>query len=430
MLRTLRSTTLVLLLAWLLAPGAARAVLTIEITQGIEGALPIAIVPFGWQGGGAPPVDIARIISSDLRRSGRFSPLPSDALPERPVETSEVNFPAWRGKGADNLVIGRVRPGGGGDYVVQFQLLDVLQGSLMAGQSYQVGAHSMRHLAHQIADIIYQKLTGERGAFATRIAYVTLARGAGQTIYTLNVADADGYNPQPVLRSVEPVLSPAWSLDGRELAYVSMEKRRVQIYIQNVSTGERHLISSTPGLNSAPAWSPDGRYLAMTLSKDGNPEIYTLNLASGTLHRITDNPAIDTEPAWSPDGRSIIFTSNRGGGPQLYRVSAGGGGAQRLTFEGDYNSRASISPDGRTIAMVHRDGGGYRIAALDLQSNALRELSAGPLDESPSFAPNGTMIIYATRGGLAAVSVDGRVRQRLSATEGAVREPAWSPFER
>jgi TolB protein len=327
-----------------------------------------------------------------------------------------------------------VRPVEAGRYLVQFQLIDILGGKVLLGERYQVGGEgSLRRLAHQIADIIFEKLTGQRGAFSTRIAYVTVNRDVGNRFpYVLNVADSDGYSPQPIVRSPEPILSPAWSPDARKLAYVSLEGRRSQVYVQDVATGTRERVSASPGINSAPAWSPDGQYLAMTLSKDGNPEIYLLSLATGALQRITNNPAIDTEAAWAPDGRSIVFTSDRGGSPQIYRASPGGGPAERLTFEGSYNARASFSPSGRVLAVVHRAAGRFRIAALDLTTGALRVLTEGALDESPSVAPNGSMVIYATRSGgrgvLAAVSMDGQVHQRLVATEGEVREPAWSPF--
>jgi TolB protein len=423
-----------LTVTWAVWSGVSRAVLTIEITEGVVSAIPIAVVPFGSQGPGAPPENISEVITADLKRSGYFSPLPSNAMPEHPTQVSEVNLDLWRGRGNDNLVVGSVRPVEAGRYLVQFQLVDILGGKVLVGERYQVGGEgSLRRLAHQIADIIYEKLTGQRGAFSTRIAYVTVNRDAGNKFpYVLNVADSDGYNPQPIVRSPEPILSPAWSPDGRKLAYVSLESRRAQVYVQDVATGTRERVSASPGLNSAPAWSPDGRYLAMTLSKDGNPEIYLLSLATGALQRITNNPAIDTEAAWAPDGQAIVFTSDRGGSPQLYRVAPGGGPAERLTFEGSYNARASFSLSGRALALVHRTAGRFRIAALDLETGALRVLSDGALDESPSVAPNGSLVIYATRSGgrgiLAAVSMDGQVHQRLVATEGEVREPAWSPF--
>ncbi len=413
--------------------GVARAELTIEITRGAEGALPIAVVPFGTQGP-PPPVDVAQVIAEDLRRSGRFAPLERGDMIAFPHSGREVSFRDWRLLDVGSLVVGRVLREGTG-YRVQFQLFDVFRGIQLAGYSIPTEAGRLRRTAHQIADIVYETLTGEPGAFATRIAYVTVSRGPdGASRYVLTVADADGHDPRPVLRSRQPILSPAWSPDGRRLAYVSFEGGRSKVYVQELATGRREAVAAWPGLNSAPAWSPDGRRLALTLSKDGNPEIYVLDLQSRALRRLTRHLAIDTEPAWSPDGRHIVFTSDRGGGPQLYRIPAEGGRAERLTFEGRYNARAAYAPDGRRLALVHRERGRYRIAVLDLEDRTLQLLSDGPLDESPSFAPNGSMILYATqrdgRGTLAAVSVDGRVRQRLSAPEGDTREPAWSPFRR
>jgi TolB protein len=409
----------------------ARAVLDIEITQGIVGATPIAVVPFGADGLNLP-VDVADVIAADLKRSGRFAPLARGDLIARPVEADQVSFRDWRLVKADNLVIGKVTPLGTG-YTVKFYLFDVFRGVQLSAFSLRSDAASLRLTAHQIADMIYETLTGEPGAFATRIAYITVTGlTPGKRRYSLEVADSDGYNPRPVVQSSQPLMSPAWSPDGTRLAYVSFETQRPRIYAQVLATGERQLLAAFDGINGAPAWSPDGRRLALVLSKDGNPEIYVMDLASKQLRRLTDSLGIDTEPAWSPDGRNIIFTSDRGGTPQIYRISADGGRPERLTFEGSYNARASYAADGRSIVMVHGDGSRFQIAVLDLKTRALQVLSNGPLDESPSFAPNGRMIIYAAeernRGVLAAVSVDGRVKQRLSAREGDAREPAWAPL--
>jgi len=417
----------------LLASGSARAALTIEITQGLEGALPIAVVPFGWSGAAAAaPENIAAIVTADLNRSGRFESLPDRDLIAHPTEGAQVQFQNWRMVKVDGLVIGTVTENADGNFTVQFELYDVLRGTQLIGTSFPTSRADLRRVAHHISDVIYEKLTGEKGAFNTQIAYVTTSGSAKNKSYTLLVADSDGYNPQTILTSDQPLMSPSWSPDGRQVAYVSFEKKSAEIYIQEVATGSRRKLASFKGINGAPAWSPDGRQLALTLSRDGNPEIYIMDVASGALRRLTSTAAIDTEPAWTPDGRSIIFTSDRGGSPQLYRVSVSGGKAERLTFEGKYNAGADISPDGRKIAMVHGNGGNYRIAVLDLDSGLLRVLTDGPLDESPSFSPNGSMIIYATRAGnrevLSAVSVDGRFRQRLSLQAGNVREPVWSPF--
>lgn len=420
-----------LLLALLLfCASEARAGLTIEITKGAQGALPIAIVPFA--GGGAnPDDDVAAIVAADLQRSGRFNPMPATDMLEKPSEAAQINFQNWRVLGMDNLVIGKVRSDGGGSYDIDFQLFDVFQGSPLMGYTVHATAKELRRAAHHIADLIYEKLTGEKGAFNTRIAYITATRGPTPS-YTLMVADSDGYNPQVILRSKQPIMSPSWSADGRRLAYVSFEKRRSEVYIQDVASGARESVASFPGINGAPAWSPDGRYLALTLSRGGNPDIYVMSLPSKLLTRITDNPGIDTEADWSRDGSTIYFTSDRGGKPQIYKVAASGGSATRITFNGDYNARPEISPDGKKLAMVHRVSGGFAIAVQDMQTGQVTVLSDGGQNESPSFAPNGSMVLYASskggRGVLMAVSVDGRVRQSLMATEGDVREPAWSPL--
>jgi TolB protein len=411
--------------------GNAVAALTIEITQGMEGALPIAISPFGWQGATTPPVDIAGIVTADLRRSGRFAPLAEADLISRPVEAEQVRFQDWRMLGVDNLVIGKVSPTGADQYLVQFQLFDIFRSQQIMAYNIPADRNDMRRVAHHISDLIYEKLTGEPGAFNTRIAYITTEGTGAAKSYNLEVADSDGYNPQRILHSKQPVMSPAWSPDGKRLAYVSFENNDSEIYVQEVETGARRKVAGYAGINGAPAWSPDGRRLALTLSRDGNPEIYTLDLASGQLRRLTTNAAIDTEPVWAPNGRDLVFTSDRGGAPQLYRIPVGGGRVERLTFEGKYNAGADFSPDGKKIAMVHGANGRYQVAVLDLDTHVFRVLTDGRLDESPSFSPNGSMIIYATsegnRGVLAAVSVDGRFRQRLSLTAGNVREPAWAP---
>jgi TolB protein len=426
----MRKLGFILLLLAVMRP--AWSALTIEITQGTEGAIPIAVVPFGWSGApGGAPENISAIISADLNRSGRFEALPDSDLVAHPTEGSQVQFQNWRMVNVDNLVIGKISESGQ-QYSVQFQLFDVFRGNQVAGYSFNVGRKELRRVAHHISDLIYEKLTGERGAFNTQIAYVTTSGNPANKTYTLMVADSDGYNPQTILTSKEPLMSPSWSPDAGQLAYVSFENKTAQIYVQELRTGTRRKLASFKGINGAPAWSPDGRSLAVTLSRDGNPEIYTMDLKSNALKRITNSAGIDTEPVWTPDGGSIVFTSDRGGSAQLYRVPASGGQARRITFEGSYNADADISPDGRKIAMVHGAGGGYQIAVLDLASGNLRVLTDGRLDESPSFSPNGSMIIYATGAGnrevLAAVSVDGSFRQRLSLQAGNVREPVWSPF--
>ncbi len=406
--------------------------LTIEITSGVEDALPIAIVPFGGPVT-ASGEDVAAIVRADLKRSGRFKPMPVEDMLAKPHVESEISFRDWRSQHMDNLVVGQVEPDGSGGYKIRFQLFDTLKGEQLAGYNMPSSKGDLRAAAHHIADMIYEKLTGMRGAFATKVAYITSVNsGSGKQKIMLKVADADGYNPQTIVTSKEPLMSPSWSPDGRRLAYVSFENKRPSIFVQEVFTGQRKRVASYSGINGAPAWSPDGGKLALTLSKDGSPDVYVLDLASRGLTRLTRHYAIDTEPAWSPDGNHIIFTSDRGGKPQIYRVAASGGGIARMTFEGDYNARASYAPDGKSITMVTRQGGKFRIGLLDLGSRVLQVLSGGQLDESPSFAPNSGMIIYATKirgaGELAAVSVDGRVRQRLALQAGDVREPVWSPY--
>lgn len=409
--------------------------LTIEITQGAEGALPIAVVPFGWTGPapGAPQQDLAEIIAADLGRSGRFKPLGRADMLARPTKGEAVDFRDWRALAMENLVVGEISPNGPGGYLVRFQLFDVFRGEQVTGYSIPTTERDLRATAHHIADIVYESLTGEPGAFATRIAYVTsVGAKDGSDRVVLEIADADGYGAQTIVSSAEPLMSPAWSPDGRKLAYVSFENRKAAIWIQEVFTGQREKVASFKGINGAPSWSPDGRSLALTLSKDGNPDIFIMDLARRSIRPLTRHWGIDTEPDWSPDGKHIVFTSDRGGAPQIYRVNVSGGEAQRLTFDGDYNARASYSPDGRFLTLVTRQNGRYRIGLMDVADRNLQVLSDGRLDESPSFAPNGSMIIYATRadgrGVLSAVSTDGRVRQRLGFKAGDVREPVWSPY--
>lgn len=418
-----------------LAASAQERGLEIDIVGGNASALPIAVVPMPYQGSGAAPAtDVASVIRADLDRSGQFRSLPEKDMIERPTRGGEVNYPTWRVLKQDFLVVGRVLDAGDGSYRVEYELFDVAKQQRLLGFALTARSNALRDVAHQVSDAIYEKILGVRGAFWTRIAYVT-ATGVGRASrYALMVADADGYNPQTVVRSGEPLLSPAWSPDGRKLAYVSFERGNSSIYIQDISTGARELVASFRGINGAPNFSPDGRRLALTLSKSGNPEIYVMDLGSRQLRQVTDQFGIDTEAVWSPDGGSLYFTSDRGGKPQIYQVSANGGAATRVTFQGSYNAKASVSFDGKKIAVAQGNGNNYRIALLDrsLGSPRWSTLSPGSLDESPSFAPNASMILYAAREGsrgvLYAVSADGRVRQRLVLADGDVREPAWGPY--
>jgi TolB protein len=360
--------------------------------------------------------------------------MPRSDMVTTPHRAEEVELRDWRLLAMDNLVVGEVKPSVVGGYEVSFVLFDVFRGEQLAAMTFSGSASELRYTAHRIADVIYERLTGSPGVAATRIAYVTSQGGAGSQRSKLEVADADGYNPQTIVASGDPIMSPAWSPDGRRLAYVSFENHQTAIYVQELATGQRERVAAYKGINGSPAWSPDGQKLAMTLSKGGNPDIYVLDLSSRDLRQLTDHFAIDTESAWSPDGSHIIFTSDRGGNPQIYKMPASGGEATRVTFENDYNARASFAPDGRSIVLVTRVGGNFRIGLLASNTGVTRLLSDGRLDESPSFAPNGGMVLYATqhggRGVLSAVSVDGSVSQRLSQGGGDLREPDWSPILR
>jgi TolB protein len=423
--------------ALLLPFGSAQAQgLDIGMVQGRDGALPITIVPMPYLGTSvAPDTDIAAVIRADLNRSGQFNALSEQDVIEKPIRGSEIKFPTWRVLKQDFIVVGRVLDNADGGYRVEYELYDVAKQERMLGLAVGGRARGMRDVAHQIADQVYEKILGVRGAFWTRIAYVTANGLGGNTQYALMVADSDGFNPQTVVKSREPLLSPAWSPDGRKLAYVSFERGNSTIYVQEITTGAREVLASFKGINGAPSFSPDGRRLALTLSRTGNPEIYVMDLATKQLTQVTRHYGIDTEAVWSADGQSLVFTSDRAGKPQLYQVPASGGDATRLSFQGDSNAKASISFDGKKIAMAQGTGNVYRIAVLDRSfggAGRWQTLSPGNLDESPSFAPNASMLLYATkegrRGVLFAVSADGSVRQRLVLADGDVREPAWSPF--
>lgn len=409
--------------------------LVVPPVSGSPTARPIAVVPFAYEGAGLPlETDISAVVSGDLNRSGQFNALNRDNIIEYPVRVSDIKFETWRMLKQDYLVIGRVLDGNDGAVRIEFELYDASTRKRMFGLALPARRADLRAASHQIADYIYEKITGVRGAFWTRMAYVTSTGLGKNTQYALMVADSDGYNPQVVVRSGEPLLSPAWSPDSKKLAYVSFERGSSSIYLQELTTGSRQILASYRGINGAPSFSPDGTKLALTLSQTGNPEIYVMDLATRRTTQITKHYSIDTEAVWSHDGQNLIFTSDRAGKPQLYQVSAAGGDPARVSFKGEYNARASISGDGKKIAMAQGSGNVYRIAVLDKSRDGAdyTTLSPGNLDESPSFAPNGSMVLYAAREGkrgvLYAVSADGRVRQRLVLADGDVREPAWSPF--
>lgn len=430
--------TMLFTLVAILYSGISVAQLRIEIRRGVERPVPMAIVPFSWEAPpGTPlPVDVSGVITADLAGSGRFDPIPERDMVSRPTLPEQVDIQDWRLLQVDVLVIGRVIQDGPDRYTVVFQLYDILRGEQLVGYRLTTSGADLRLTAHRVSDMIYEELTGIPGVFSTQVAYISEQRDNGQRRFRLIVADADGANAQIVADSPDPLMSPAWSPDGRRLAYVSFEGDQSGVYIQTLRSGVRERVSSRAGINGAPAFSPDGRLLALTLSRDaGNLDIFTLDLSTQVLIRLTNNPAIDTEPAWAMDGQSVYFTSDRSGGPQIYRVDVRPGTqAERVTFEGSYNARARLSPDGRQLAVVHRDRGNDRIAVVDPRTGLTQVLSNGTFDESPSFAPNGAVIIYATRdngrGVLSSVSTDGRIQQRIAAVAGDVREPVWSPYAR
>jgi TolB protein len=426
---------LVLLMAiGLVAGPAAAQSLNIDIVGGLKTATPIAVVPFAQNGGAPLPTDIADVIRNDFNRSGKFRSLAKSEIVELPSKGADIKFPTWRLLKQDYITIGRVSDAGGGMLRVEYELWDVNKAQSLLSQEFTAPVGDLRGVAHQIADRIYEKITGVRGAFWTRIAYITAVGLGNNTTYSLIVADSDGYNPQVVARSRESLLSPAWSPDGRKIAYVSFESGNSAVYVQDITTGSRQLVAAHPrGVNAAPAWSPDGSKLAVALSYVGNLELFVIDMATRHETRLTTNLAIDTEPVWAPDGQSIYFTSDRSGRPQIYQVPANGGAAQRISFEGQNNLNASISYDDKQIAMVQGNGNVYRIAIMDRSlGGQVRFISPGPIDESPSFAPNASMLLYAAtegpRGVLYAVSADGQVRQRLVLSDGDVREPSWGPY--
>ncbi len=415
-----------LFLGALLLSLGARAQLTIDITTSGGRQIPIAVTPMA--GDSAQPQTVSEVISADLGRTGLFRPVNTAGVTPLPTEPSEVNFPDWAGRGAEALVIGKIEPGTEGRVEVRFRLFDVQKQAQLASYSYVVAPAQLRATAHRIADVIYERLTGDKGVFSTKITYV-VKKGRR---YELQVADADGFNAQSVLASQEPIMSPAWSPDGSRLAYVSFDQKKPVVVVQNLAQGTTRVVANFRGNNSAPAWSPDSRYLAVALSKDGLTQVYRIPANGGEAERLTESSGIDTQPAYSPDGQTIAFTSDRGGSPQIYRMPAGGGPAQRITFEGTYNVGPRYSPDGKSIAFVQREGGRFHISSLELATGQVQVLTDGTLDDSPTFAPNGKMVLYEAqvggRGQLAAVSGDGRVRQRLTSGAGDVQDPAWGPM--
>lgn len=408
---------------------AARAELVIPIIEGVDNPTVIGVAPFGYSGAQALSENVANIVSADLHRTGQFKTIEAGDMLSFPSLQQDVVYRDWRLLGSEYLVIGNITATSTG-YIADYSLYDVVSQKIVLNNAQvSVGGNDLRQMAHHISDKVYEVITGIRGAFSTKIVYV---EQTPQKQYRLVLADMDGAQPQILLRSTEPLLSPSWSPDGKSIAYVSFETSRPAIFMQELATGRRTQLTNFQGLNGAPAWSPDGRKLALVLSKDGNPEIYTLDIASKRFTRITNHFGIDTEPTWSRDGKSVMFTSNRGGKPQIYQVTLSNQRVERLTFEGDYNAKPQVTPDGKGIVMVHRYDGVFHIAVQDLASGNIRVLTQTTQDESPSLAPNGAILLYATkdnrRGILAGVSLDAGVKYKLPGKSGDVREPAWSPY--
>jgi TolB protein len=433
-LKVLSAAMAVLSLAFAAVTPPAFAELKVDITRGVTDPIPIAIVPFAKAVPADGGLDVAGVIQRDLESSGRFKPMPRRDMLATPTRAADVQVPDWRTARNDYIVVGRIVPAAAGELTIEFDVMNLLTGQVLLTQTLRVPQASLRYGAHRVADLIHEKITGIRGAFATRIAYVSVDGAPPNQRYQLLVADTDGENMRVIMESRQPIMSPAWSPDGQWIAYVSFENRASAVFLQRVRTGERRQISARAGINGAPSFSPDGTRIALTLSgSSGNLDIYVLELATQQLTRITEDAAIDTEATWSPDGKFLYFTSDRAGQPQIYRAAAQPGDRpKRITFGTPYAARPRLSPDGTQLAFVTQEGGGFRIASMDLATNQLRTLSRGGLDESPSFAPNGVQLIYAGRergqGVLAMTSIDGQVTQRLKSDQGEVREPVWGPF--
>jgi len=404
----------------------AQAQFRVEISGVGASQVPVSIVRFREED--KSPQPIAAIVRADLERSGVL--LPVDAGSVMMDEGSQPNFSEWRAKPVDGLVAGSVTRLADGRFDVRYRLWDVVKGTQLSGQSIAVSKDDLRLAAHRIADDVYQRLTGEKGVFSTRISYVSKTAG----MYTLWVADADGQGAQDALKSAQPIISPAWSPDGRELAYVSFEDRKAKIYVQDVYSGKRRTVASFKGTNSAPNWSPDGSQLVATLSKEGGSQLFVMDRHGDNVRRLTSSSAIDTEAQWSADGKSIFFVSDRGGGPQIYRMPAAGGPPDRVTFQGNYNISPALSPDGRYLAYVSRQGGAFKLMLMELSTGSVLGLTDTTDDESPSFAPNSRLIIYASRSGgrdvLMTTTLDGKIKAKLAAPQSDVREPVWGPFAR
>lgn len=444
----LKNIGLFMLLWALFAVQKTQAEIDIVITSGMDNARPVAVLPFTWKGSALTPnEDVAAVIAADLRRSGQFNPMARYALIQTVDQYADVNLPLWRAKGIEAVIVGKVEEQLDGRLKVSYELIDIFKkqqqvtnGQLITADRNLLDAYAafvepknLRFQAHRMADRAYEKLTGQRGAFATRIAYVSVDKNQAKP-YSLMIADSDGYAPQTLYSSTQPIMSPAWSPDAQQMAYVSFENGRSEIFVQEIyKVNSRRRVAGFDGINSSPSFSPDGRKLALTLSRDGNSEIYILDLISNRFSRITHEPSsIETEANWSPDAQSLIFTSDRGNGPQIYMQNLAGNRAQRVTWEGNYNASASFTPDGKTMVLINRSNGVFHVAVQDMQSKVMQTLTETSLDESASLAPNGSMVIYATVYGnrrvLSVVSTDGRFKARLPSREGEVKAPVWSPY--
>lgn len=408
--------------------------LYIEITGGKNIGVPIVVTDFVNAPTGNEVTDLAKVIRNDLANSGQFRSLPADPY-QQTMDSSKVDLEAFKRTGAEYVVVGELQATFFGSYDVSFKIIDICKsnGAIIFSMRFpKQRPEHFRALAHHLSDLIFEQIIGVKGFFSTRIAYITIDRYLRKTVHTLTIADSDGYNDKPLVIAESPLMSPKWSPDGRFIAYVSFEGNRSAIKIVDVARGSIKKVSNFPGINGAPAWSPDGKSLAVVLSKDGTPNLYIVSLIDNSLQRITKSRAIDTEPYWSPDGKSLVFTSNRGGGPQIYRVLLGTGEVSRLTFDGDYNATPSITPDGNNLVMLHRYNGAFNIAVQSLKTGRVNLLTRASLDESPTIAPNGLMVLYGTKENngeiLGAVSLDGRFKMRLPVKDGNVKEPAWSPY--
>lgn len=425
------------LLTVLLGNTATAAELNIEITQGVDNPIPIAIVPFSWSGSSALGEDIGEIVAADLQQVGEFRALSPNNMLSMPDEASKVFFRDWRILAQDYLLVGKITHSPGSQLVqVQYEFFDVNRERKVIGEVLTGGVNELRDIAHEISNVVFEQVTGVKGAFSTEILYVSAQFESPQlTYYRIEKADYDGHRSQILVESQEPLMSPSWSPDGTQIAYLSFETNLPRIYIQELLTGQRRQITNFPGINSSPVWSPDGSKLAMVLSKDGSPDIYVMDLVTNQLRRLTDHPRAETEPSWTNDSRSVLFTSDRTGQPQIYQVSVNGGFPERLTFDCFYCAKGRFLPDGKNLVHVRRDtreDNSYSIAIFNIETQRVITLTDTSLDESPSVAPNGSMIMFATkvggRGILDAVSIDGRVKFRLPSAQGDVREPSWSPF--